>query len=81
MKIFDKEIKFGPVKGMAGIPCSIELPITVREATSPDHYSKYYSIPTYCSNCGKHNTCYVLKGKLKSGLSIKCENCDCVIKL
>ena len=51
------------------------------EDASPEVYSRYYSVRTYCTNCDKHDQVYVRKGKPKKGLSYKCPNCRCEVSL
>lgn len=46
-----------------------------------DDWMKYYGVHIYCSNCGEHDQVWVKKGVRKNGLSVKCENCKCVVKL
>lgn len=51
---------------------------------NPDvsNYLSYYSVGTYCKNCGKSGSVYIRKGIPKATIgSIKCQNCECLIKL
>lgn len=41
----------------------------------------YYSIRTYCTNCGKHDYVYIKTGVRKAGLTIPCDKCGCEITL
>lgn len=46
-----------------------------------DSSLNYYTVHIYCGNCEKHDEVYVKKGVRKAGLSVKCENCNCTVKL
>lgn len=47
-----------------------------RELLNVGDYGKYYGVPVYCDNCGKHDRIYMLMGKEKP-IKVLCQNCGC----
>lgn len=59
------------------------LPTVTQELPNEalETFARYYTLRTYCKNCGRHSGVYILKGVRAFGLSVNCENCECPINL
>lgn len=57
------------------------LPIELKESPHINKILNYYYVEFHCENCSKMSHRYILKGhKIKSLVSIPCDNCGCQIK-